>query len=315
MARPTKDNVEYFPHYTNARTGRTLFILERKYGNDGYAAWFKILELLGESPGHYFRYGNPVDWMFLVTVMRVDEKIAVEMLQLMADVGAIDAELHAEKCLWSDNFVDGLRPVYSKRKQELPVRPSFRAGNPSKEKLSAHSVPETSQRKGKKSKGKERESTTYSCPELSEPDTPEPVEEHVTPSAELSPPQCPHQEIVDLYHETLPELPRVIEWNEPRQKMLRTRWKEKAERQNLDWWRWYFTEVVSPSDFLMGRSNGFQVDLEWIIRPKNMPKILEGKYRNREPASRQAGLSAVEQRNQANAEEAARMIRESYGEA
>ena len=49
MSRPRKAVVDYFPHYVNH--GKTLFILEQKYGNDGYAFWFKLLEMLGGSDG------------------------------------------------------------------------------------------------------------------------------------------------------------------------------------------------------------------------------------------------------------------------
>jgi len=33
--RKDKHTVEYFPHYCSGK--KTVFILERKYGNDGYA--------------------------------------------------------------------------------------------------------------------------------------------------------------------------------------------------------------------------------------------------------------------------------------
>lgn len=96
---------------------------------------------------------------------------------------------------------------------------------------------------------------------------------------------CPHREIINLYHDSLPSLPKVKDWTPARASMLRTRWKEKPERQSLDWWKTFFVSI-SESDFLMGRSNGnngrkpFKADLEWIIRPQNMVKILEGKYGN-----------------------------------
>ncbi|MDH4319764.1 MAG: DUF4373 domain-containing protein, partial [Desulfobulbaceae bacterium] len=170
MGRPIKDNVDYFPHFTKSRAEKLLYILEQQYGNDGYAVWYKILEVLGDASGHYFRFDNPVDWNYLVSIMKVDEGQAIEMLQLMAALGAIDPDLHAQKCLWSDEFIAGLRPVYAKRKQELPNKPSFRDGNPSKEELTEVATPETPQRKEKERKEK-KESTSYSCPELSETDT------------------------------------------------------------------------------------------------------------------------------------------------
>jgi uncharacterized protein YdaU (DUF1376 family) len=93
---------------------------------------------------------------------------------------------------------------------------------------------------------------------------------------------CPHREIVALYHECLPELRRVREWNPTRQKLLARRWAEDPERQDVEWWRGFFG-YVRRSPFLMGRVTGrdgraFDCDLEWLIRPTNFAKVVEGKY-------------------------------------
>lgn len=95
-------------------------------------------------------------------------------------------------------------------------------------------------------------------------------------------PPCPHAEIIALYHETLPSLARVREWTEARQAFLRKRWTENAERQSLDWWRGFF-EYVGESSWLTGRKPGrdgdaFECDLEWLVRPRNFVKVIEGKY-------------------------------------
>ena len=114
----------------------------------------------------------------------------------------------------------------------------------------------------------------------------QPKPEAAASAAPASPSDCPHEAIVGLYHEILPALPRVKVWNDARRSMLRTRWREDRARQNLDWWRWYF-KLVAASDFLCGRcppdKNGrtFTADLEWLIKPTNMPKVLEGKYSDR----------------------------------
>lgn len=127
--------------------------------------------------------------------------------------------------------------------------------------------------------------------------------------ARVLPLDCPHQEIINLYHETCPSLRRVGEWTPERQKLLRSRWREKPERQSLDWWRQYF-ERVAASDFLCGRvdSSDFTADLEWLVRPKNMPKVLEGKYDNNARATKaRQPKGAVD--NSAAAEEAIRQRR------
>lgn len=100
------------------------------------------------------------------------------------------------------------------------------------------------------------------------------------------PPNCPHVDIVKIYHEVLPMMTSVREWTDDRKEFLKTRWREKDERQNLDWWRDYFI-YVSKSDFLCGRVEGrngkppFQADLEWLVRPSNFVKVIEGKYENK----------------------------------
>lgn len=89
---------------------------------------------------------------------------------------------------------------------------------------------------------------------------------------------CPHKEIIDLYHEVLPELPKIRTWPEHRKKALKTRWNEDSSRQSLDWWRGFFLEKVKPSDFLCGRVNEWTASLDWIILPRNFAKVLDGFY-------------------------------------
>lgn len=101
--------------------------------------------------------------------------------------------------------------------------------------------------------------------------------------SDSGPPSCPHEEIINLYHEILPELPRVAEWNDTRRSFLRSRWREKRDRQTLDWWRKYF-QFVRECPFLLGDVPGrgdsppFCANLEWLVRPKNFVKVLEGHY-------------------------------------
>lgn len=97
--------------------------------------------------------------------------------------------------------------------------------------------------------------------------------------------QCPHEEIILKYHEILPMCRPVRAWNKTRRSYLRQRWSEESIRQNIEWWKSYFT-YVKESKFLIGHvenKNGgapFIVDLEWLIKPSNFTKIIEGKYHN-----------------------------------
>jgi len=96
-------------------------------------------------------------------------------------------------------------------------------------------------------------------------------------------PDCPHQEIIALYHEVLPMCPEVRSWTPARAQQLRTRWKEDAARQDLGYWRRFFEYVRDHCGFLVGKvhSEGkrpFLADLEWMTKQANFTKILEAKY-------------------------------------
>lgn len=122
MARPHKMKVDYFPHYC-APNSRTLYILEKKYRNDGYAFWFKLLELLGTSEGHFYDYSKPEDWEFLIAKTCVDEVTANAIIKTLSDVDAIDKELVERKIIWSQNFVKNVADVYKRRQVPIPEKP------------------------------------------------------------------------------------------------------------------------------------------------------------------------------------------------
>lgn len=159
MARPQKQTVDYFPHFANS--GKTMFILESKFGNDGYAFWFKLLEILATTEGHYFRVENGIDWEFLLAKTKVSTETAVEILNTLANLEAIDKELWAEKIIWVQKFVDNLAEVYRKRKVSAPLRPtkdSFRDGNHASDDITDDINPQSIVEESKVDKSKVEES-------------------------------------------------------------------------------------------------------------------------------------------------------------
>jgi uncharacterized protein YdaU (DUF1376 family) len=105
-------------------------------------------------------------------------------------------------------------------------------------------------------------------------------------------PGCDHKGVLAIYHSILPNLPTVEIWNDTRAGYLRQRWREVAldlakdgpvtHEDVLGWWKQFFRHVGN-SKFLTGKTQNkdkppFLADLEWIIRPTNFAKIIEGKY-------------------------------------
>ena len=123
MARPAKVKVDYFPHVTH--TGKTIAILEARWGNDGYAFWFKLLELLGDSNDFSYNCNSSADWEYMLSRARVTETVATAILDKLAEIDAIDADLWARKIVWSDHFVNNLEPVFDRRKCEAPQKPGL----------------------------------------------------------------------------------------------------------------------------------------------------------------------------------------------
>ena len=121
MARPKKQTIDYFPHQVG--NGKTKLILQNEFGNDGYAFWFQLLELLCVSDNQVYGYNNPASWRLLLAETHVTEDNAIKILQLLADLGAIDSELHKNKVIWSQNLIDNLELVYRRRATGIPERP------------------------------------------------------------------------------------------------------------------------------------------------------------------------------------------------
>lgn len=98
-----------------------------------------------------------------------------------------------------------------------------------------------------------------------------------------------HQAVIAAYHEALPDLPAVKAWSKQRAGALNARIRERLKQDKpadaVDYWRKLFAQV-SASDFLCGRAGEFRADLEWILRPENFLKVIEGRYGNRSGRSR-----------------------------
>lgn len=194
MARsPKMQQVDYFPH--QCKHGQTMFILEQRYGNDGYAFWFKLLELLGSRHGHSLDVNQADTWEFLQARTRLSAEVCNAVLDLLAKLEAIDKDLWmSDRVIWSQNLVDNLAHLYKKRAAGIPQKPhsgggnaglgtqqgDFRSGNAGSGTISAAEIP---QRTGQDRTGKEREGARGSDSETQEPHPPDPPDSTPDPCA------------------------------------------------------------------------------------------------------------------------------------
>lgn len=164
MARPPKSGVDYFSHDVGAHNRKTLSALRSRFGNDGYAFWYIMLELLGEQSTLSLDCSDEINWIYLCTETGVSEVSAAEILELLSRMGAIDKNLwQNHKIIWCQGFADRLESVYKKRKEQMPPKPAPMRESGlfdiKGEEVSAPKTPvsvaESTQSKGKKSKVKE----------------------------------------------------------------------------------------------------------------------------------------------------------------
>jgi hypothetical protein len=108
------------------------------------------------------------------------------------------------------------------------------------------------------------------------------------PSSAAKLPPCPHDDIVAIYHEVLPELPGVKLMGKPRKAALQRTWQwvltsKKSDHtpratnadEALGWFREYF-DRARDNDFLMGRTPrtgehaNWKCDLDFLLTDKGM---------------------------------------------
>lgn len=123
MARPERKTVDYFPHYIS--DGKKMFYIEQKYGNDGYATWFKILESLASTDDHFLNLNNKMDLLFLSAKCRVDESVILSILNDLSILGEIDHFLWSNNIVYSHKFIESIQDAYTRRTNKCMDYDSF----------------------------------------------------------------------------------------------------------------------------------------------------------------------------------------------
>ena len=128
MARKKKNHVDYFPHDTHQ--SKAVRTISKTYGNDGYAFYYKLRELLGRTENYNYDLSKSIDWLDFIGEMDVEEQQAKKLIEFLVTIGELDKELwEQESRLWSNSLIEDISDVYDKRVAEIPHKYSFRDGN------------------------------------------------------------------------------------------------------------------------------------------------------------------------------------------
>lgn len=114
MARPERNNVDYFPFI--CEDGKKMYYLEETYGNDGFATFFKILRELAKTDFHYLDLSKSTTLMFLSAKCKVSKDVLKNIISDCCDLGKFDTILWKENMIiWCQDFIDSIQDAYYKR--------------------------------------------------------------------------------------------------------------------------------------------------------------------------------------------------------
>jgi hypothetical protein len=161
MARPRKDNADYFSHDNNMRNDTKILALRTKFGNKGYAIWNMLLEVLTDAEEFKIELSK-LDYELLAGDFRVDTEELKEVVKYLVEIRLLTKEYDAQ-IYYSENLIKRLKPVMDKRvrareQSEQQIRQkdgTFGGFSGNNTEQPAVSVSETPQSKVKESKGKE----------------------------------------------------------------------------------------------------------------------------------------------------------------
>ena len=114
MARPRKNNADYFSHDNNMRNDPKIKSVRAKFGNEGYAVWCMLLELLSEKNGFKLALQKDIEWVLTSSDFFVETKTFKEMIKFFIFLGLIKRK---QNFIFCPKLVERLSPLLEKREK------------------------------------------------------------------------------------------------------------------------------------------------------------------------------------------------------
>lgn len=256
-----KDRIRFFSHDVDMRNDLKIRGLRRQFGNEGYAVWCYLLEILTDS-----------------------EDLCVD-IDAMGDLLAADFDIERELlfsivgyCTSVGLFIKDGSILYSKRHRERINGVLDKAQQKSERGRKAVMA-----RWGKTSM--ENTDETYTDTDVLQPNTNKSKEDkrrqEKTRKEKI---EYPCDGVVKLWNEICTSLPKVMRLSDARRDKVKARlreWGDTDPKKMLDNARSLFLRI-ERSDFLTGRSGKWKgASFDWIFDSRNnWIKVMEGNYDN-----------------------------------
>lgn len=239
--------------------------------------WFKLLCLAGKqnNKGVFLLGKTPYTPRMLSTILRRDENTIINALKLFEEYGMIQYHNGAititnwgkhqnlDKIEANNAYMREYMREYRKKQKDVAVGKAEGKVN-GKVKINSADIEINKDKEQDKEQNKEknRELNKEISSKSSYDDCTVPLELYL---------------IINSFHSICKSLPRIIKITKKREETI------KKAKQTLGEFPFeQLFEKVEKSDFLTGRTDGkWRCDFDWIMKPENIIKILEGNYDNK----------------------------------
>lgn len=259
MARPQKNNAEYFTHDADMRNDLRIKALRRNFGHKGFAVWNFMLETLTDCDYFEIEYTE-----INIELLAADFDVSTEELRAIIDycrtIGLFQIE---DGMLFSETHKKRFKALLNNRERkrisDIPAEETSEPDNSSDD-MADETAPELEQNEGsgapkhnsrvKERKGEKRRKENY-----------------------------PIAEIVALWNETCKTLPAVEKITQGRKEKIISRLAEFGNEED-----WLPTaknifETINRSKFLLGKVKSWKATFDWVFaNPSNWVRIIEGNY-------------------------------------
>ena len=256
-----KDRLRYFSHDIDMRNDLKIRGLRRQFGNDGYAVWCYLLEVLTDTEELCIDYKEMAD--LLSADFDVEREALTSIVEYCKQVGLLQSEgdvifsvRHRERIT---DVLDNAREKSERGRKAVMARwnkttSCSTAETPTDTDVIQPNTNKSREEKTKEEKTKEEKRVEYPC-----------------------------NEVVKLWNEICTSLPKVIRLSDNRREKVKSRLKEWGGDKDkmLNNARELFLRI-ERSDFLTGRSGKWEgASFDWIFDSRNnWIKVMEGNYDN-----------------------------------
>lgn len=271
MGRAKKQGMDYFPVDVNLMECTAIKVLTARFGAEGFYLYMFLMCRI-HLGGYYIEVSE--DFISCAAVdTRIKEKTVADMIKLMCTKGLFDAGLYEKyRILTSLEIQETYLDVKCKRGRGVEVFKEYWLLNKetTPENLTMISVvlSET-----KDDLSQTNEDLLQTNADMSQKKCINKTKENKTEQNEILP-----SAIVEQYNSICTALPKVRDLNEPRKKAIKSALKRLGQEGLIELFR-----KTAASDFLCGKKGGWKASFDWILKPANLTKILEGNFDNVAP--------------------------------